>query len=317
VSTRTCLIGLILLAAPLGCAKAPSDLNSRQAGGLPQKNPGRYVYSIASGGESRTFSLRVPKAYDGRKRLPLVVILHGWTTSGALAEGYTGLADLAEREGFFLAAPDGLGDPKGWNVGFLDLSGRKADDTAFVGHVITKSEVEVGVDPDRIFVAGHSNGAMLAHLVGSQLAKRVAAIGVVAGTLGVPGRESRAPRTIPDPVAPVSVMIIHGRKDETVTFEPELPGLLKGIGAPAAARWWAKRIGAKPEPKRTVAMDGAVIEERWEGGGEGTEVELVILEEGGHAWPGGWTQAGREKATGVNASELLWRFFREHPKRRR
>lgn len=283
--------------------------------GLPQKAPGRYTYTLQSEGVNRTFAIRVPKAYDGTRALPLVVLLHGWTTSGAMAEQYTRMADVAEEQGFVLAAPDGLGQAKGWNAGFLDLSGQKKDDAAFVAAVIDKTEKEVGIDRDRVYVAGHSNGAMLANLVGARYPDRVAAIGVVAGTIGLSPTVSDV-GTIPDPKGPISAMIIHGKQDETVAYQPNLPGLLKGVGAPESAKWWAKRIGALAVPTRNVAMDGRVVSETWRGGRNGTEVTLISIANGTHAWPGGYTRGGRETETGVDAAEVLWKFFKEHPRKR-
>lgn len=295
-----------------GCAQAPTPAPALT--GLPQKAPGRYPYTIKSEGLDRTFAIRVPKAYDGTRALPLVVILHGWTTSGSLAEQYTRMADVAEKEGFVLAAPDGLGDAKGWNAGFLDLSGRHKDDAAFVADVIDRTEKEVGIDRDRIYVAGHSNGAMLAHLVGARYPDRVAAIGVVAGTIGFPPSSGKS-ITIPEPKGPVSVMIIHGKQDETVAYEPTMAGLLKGIGAPQSAKWWAQRLGALAVPSRNLALDGRVVTEIWRGGKSGTEVSLISIANGTHAWPGGYTRGGRESETGVDAAEVLWKFFKEHPKK--
>lgn len=305
----------LLIAASLihGCQQTPTPGPS--LAGLPQKAPGRYAFTMKSGGTDRTFAIRVPKAYDGTKALPLVVILHGWTMSGPLAEQYTRMGEVAEKEGFVLAAPDGLGDAKGWNAGFLDLSGRHQDDAAFVAEVIDRTAKEVGVDRDRVYVAGHSNGAMLANLVGARYPDRVAAIGVVAGTIGFPPSSGRSV-TIPEPKGPVSVMIVHGKQDETVAYEPSRGGLLKGIGAPQSAKWWAQRMGALSVPSRNVALDGRVVTEIWRGGKSGTEVELVSIENGTHAWPGGYTRGGRESETGVDAAEVLWKFFREHPKRR-
>ncbi len=278
--------------------------------GLPQKAPGRYTYTIRSGGFDRTFALRVPKAYDGKRSLPLVVILHGWTASGELAEQYTRMAETAEREGFVLAAPDGLGQPRGWNAGFLDLSGKRADDVAFVSDVIDRSAKEVGVDPDRVFVAGHSNGAMLANLVGSRLGDKVAAVGSVAGIIGLP-QTGGGTRTIPEPEVPVSVMLIHGKQDETVAYDPSSPGFLKGISAPDAARWWAERIGAVGSPSRTSGQDGRVVTETWKAK-DGREVVLISIGNGSHAWPGGYTQGGRETRSGIDAAALLWEFFNRH-----
>jgi polyhydroxybutyrate depolymerase len=315
VTPRIPPLVLFALLAGSGCAQPTAVVTAPVKATFPKKAPGRYAYTVRSGGVDRTFSLRVPPVYDGTRALPLVVILHGWTASGPMAEAYTRMAETADREGFVLAAPDGLGSPQGWNAGFLDLSGKRPDDVAFIGAVLDKSAQEVGIDPNRVYVAGHSNGAMLAHLIGARLGGRVAAIGAVAGTIGLP-QTNGGTRTIPDPASPISVMLIHGKRDETVAYEPSLPGLLKGIGAPQSARWWAERIGAQKTPVQTVGQDGRVVTETWRGGRDGTEVVLVSIANGSHAWPGGLTNGGRETTTGVDAAALLWKFFRDHPKRK-
>jgi polyhydroxybutyrate depolymerase len=283
---------------------------------LPAKPPGRYVENLESGGVTRSYILRVPKAYDATRRLPVVVLLHGWTGTAEAAEGYTMMGDKADKEGFFLAVPEGLGEPQGWNVGFLDLSGKHADDVAFVAKVLDQVEKEVGVDPDRVYVAGHSNGAMLAHLVGAKLSNRVAAIGAVAGTIGLPST-SGPPKTIPNPGEPVSAILIHGKADAMVAYEKGASALLGGIGAPDSARWWARQDGCSMTPTRVVSPNGNVITETYSGGKRGTEVTLVSIVNGPHDWPGGYTRDGhRETLTGVGAADLLWSFFEKHPKRR-
>jgi polyhydroxybutyrate depolymerase len=45
-------------------------------------------------------------------------------------------------------------------------------------------------------------------------------------------------------------------------------------------------------------------------------VELYLVADNGHAWPGG--QRGSTRADGpsraINATEAMWAFFRAHPK---
>jgi polyhydroxybutyrate depolymerase len=303
------LLFLSVVLVAIGCAQPVLPVDER----LPEKAPGRYTGTLKAGDVDRGYVLRVPKAYNATARLPLVVLLHGLSGSAAMVEGYTGFAAKADREGFFLVSPEGLGRPQGWNAGFIDLSGRRQDDVAFLNALLDQIEKEVGVDPDRIYFAGHSNGGMMSHLIGSRLSDRVAAVGVVAGILGV--RTNRGLEQVPDPAGPVSVMMIHGRRDPLVDYGDGL-GLLKGVGSPDAARWWAERIGASKTPVVSKSENGNVITETFNSGRNGTSVVLVTIENGLHDWPGGLTARGAEALTGVNATDLLWDFFKAHPKKR-
>ncbi len=297
-----------------GCSQTLSPSSHK----LPSKEPGRYVEKMDSGGIGRSYILRVPKAYDASKPLPLVIVLHGWTASAVLAEAYTGMGAESDREGFIMVAPDGLGSNgmQGWNAGFIDLSGKGADDVAFINSLIDKVVGEVGVDPDRIFIAGHSNGAFMANYLGAKLSKRIAAIGSVAGTVGVPDPESTGGyKMIPQPSEPLSVILIHGKKDPMVQFEKNSQALLHDVPAMDSAKFWAKNDGCVLTPLETKSPNGNVVTTTFPNGKSGTEVTLVAIGNGVHDWPGGLNRRGQETTTGVNAADLIWKFFQTHPKR--
>lgn len=283
------------------------------------KAPGRYVETIESGGRQRRFVLRVPKGYDGRKPTPVVMALHGWTGSAEAAEQYTRLADKGEKEGFVAIFPDGLGNPgyQGWNAGFINLTGidPPPDDVAFLTSVLDKVETEINVDRDRQFVVGHSNGAFMANLLGSRLSGRLAAIASMAGTVGLgPGK------TIPAPSSPISVMLLHGKQDRMVGYDVTAKALLRPIGAVESAEFWARADGASETPITTKSADGKVVTDRYTGGKNGTEVVLVSVENGTHDWWGGLARAGEKTVDvptyGAPVADLVWDFFRNHPKRR-
>ena len=47
----------------------------------------------------RPYGLKVPAGYDGRRPIPLVVLLHGYTSSGATQAAYFGLRPKPTRPG--------------------------------------------------------------------------------------------------------------------------------------------------------------------------------------------------------------------------
>ena len=277
----------------------------------PAKAPGRYVETFDSGGKSRRFILRVPKGYHGEK-IPVVMVLHGWTASAEMAEVYTRMAEKAEKEGFVAVFPDGLGNPKGWNAGFIDLTGMKGpDDLGFLTSVLDRVEGEINVDRDREYVVGHSNGAFMANFLGAKLGGRLAAIASMAGTVGL-----RSGLEIPAPVAPLSVLLLHGKADGMVGYAPTSTAVLTNLGAVASARFWAKANGCDPTPQTTTSADGKVVIDRYRKGDKGTEVQLVSVANGPHDWWGGVGRNGDVPTYGAPVADLVWEFFKAHPKKR-
>ncbi len=279
---------------------------------------------IDVGGVTRTFHQRLPSAYDGKAVLPAVIVLHGGFGSGRqlVTLDWTGFAALGEREGFIVAYPEGL--DQHWNDGRDDATrlggARGADDVAFLAALI---EHLVGVDradPRRVYVAGVSNGGIMAHRAANELSDRIAAIAPVAGSLP----EAYLPRFAPK--APVSVIAFHGTDDKAVLFGG---GLVAGEGGgrtipvrDTLARW-AQADGCPPQPKQASLPDRdpgdgcRVRSETWGPGRDGTEVVLYVIEGGGHNWPGGPTPRRPilgQMTRDLQATPMIWEFFKGHPK---
>ena len=58
-----------------------------------------------------------------------------------------------------------------------------------------------------------------------------------------------------------------------------------------------------------------VTRKTYSGGKDGAEVVLIVIEEGGHTWPGQQPPVGfiGKSATNVSANDLMWEFFKKHP----
>lgn len=68
------------------------------------------------------------------------------------------------------------------------------------------------VDPDRIYVFGHSNGGFMAYWLACELSDEVTAIAVLAGSDYPTDADCQ-------PSRPVSVLHLHGDDDELVFYE--------------------------------------------------------------------------------------------------
>ena len=107
-------------------------------------------------------TVHVPPSYDPATPAPLVVLLHGYTSSGQETEDYLQLTPLADQLGFLYVYPDGTVDAIGnrfWNAtdACCDFFLTGVDDSGYLRALIDAIAAELSVDAGRIFVAGHSS----------------------------------------------------------------------------------------------------------------------------------------------------------------
>ncbi len=279
----------------------------------------RRTRSLAVGGRKRTYHVHVPPQYRMEKPAPVVLALHGATMTGPLMAWFSGLNQKADQAGFLAVYPNGTGPRLSytWNGGNCCGSAVRddVDDVAFIRAVLDDLATAYHIDPRRVFVTGLSNGAVLAYRLASELSDRIAAVAPVAGPMGT---------ATCDPKRSVPVLHFHGTDDEFAPFKG-------GVGRRSVfktdfysvertIRAWMKADGCKEEPKTEELPDKAkdgtkVTKKTYSGGKDGAEVVLVVIEGGGHTWPGrgpGLKVLG--KATGnVSANDLMWEFFEKHP----
>jgi polyhydroxybutyrate depolymerase len=279
--------------------------------------------TISAGGRARTYRLHVPPGLARDKPAALVLVFQGGEGDGLSAERLTGFDAVADREGFLVAYPDGVG--KHWNDGRenrdFETYRQRVDDVAFVSDLIDAIAKDHAVDPRRVFATGISNGGIFSHYLGARLSTRIAAIAPVAGGLAEPFRQSFGPER------PVSVLILHGTEDPLVPYHGG--GVRRGthgrvLDTQEAAHLWAAADGcARTDPTETLTdadpKDGCrVSRTRWAGGREATEVVLYEMQGGGHTWPGGRQYAPKHVVgrvcNDVDATCTIWDFFREHPR---
>jgi polyhydroxybutyrate depolymerase len=252
---------------------------------------------------------------------PVVLAFHGLGTSGRSMIEFSGLADKAEEAGFLAVFPDGSGPTPqslAWNAGNCCSYAHKegVDDVAFVAALLDDLALVAPLDERRLYATGFSNGAMLAYLLASQMADRIAAIAPVAGPMGTADcRPSR----------PVSVCHFHGLADE---FAPFRGGIgrrsvvkVRQLPVENSLACWVRADGCRPEPQvewlEPLVNDGTrACRTTWSGGREGSEVVLYAIEGAGHVWPGRvspFTVLGRP-TNNLVANDVLWNFFQSHPR---
>ena len=275
--------------------------------------------SLISGGLERTYRLHVPE--DLTQPAPLVIVLHGRGGTGRHIEGYTGFDELADREGFIAAYPDGLNNE--WNyvhniIGYSDTH----DDIAFLIALVDQIAQDYAVDLSRVYIAGFSNGGFMAERVACENPTRFAAFASVsaAGFGGMLDVCQKA-GTVSAPM-----LLIHGTADDNVPWT--------GLGSthgdqtiyvlypvPDTLGYWAEFNGCQGKAETTDLPEL--------GDSPGTSVRILTVDcpsdasvmlygviGGGHNWPGKAEGIPAQIAGQVNldfdATEVIWDFFAQH-----
>ncbi|XXX75520.1 PHB depolymerase family esterase [Sorangium sp. So ce134] len=298
---------------PLGTAESAVAGRQGCAGGSSPARE-RWIH-VTSGGYERAALLHVPGSLDRRKkRVPLVLDFHHFNGTPEAEAALSGLSALADERDLLVAYPAGIGGS--WNAG--QCCGQAweegVDDVGFTRDLIDAISEEYRVDPSRIFVTGMSNGALMAHRLGCELADKIAAIAPIAGVLHV------LPETC-EPARPISVLHVHGTADIVIPYRGGLgqvpvpvPGNLEFISVAQSLALWRAHDGCADVSHGTYAH-GDTRCTAWSICAGETEVEHCAVEGGGHTWPGGGDlpPVFGPKSETFRASERLLDFFEEHP----
>lgn len=271
----------------------------------------------------RWFLLTTPKEHDGKTPLPMVIDYHGLSEGADVHAKMSQFSPFAQQHGFILVTPNGTGTPIHWEAS-PDPKGNA--DLVFTGDLLDQLEGELCVDTSRIYATGLSNGAFMSSAVACTMADRFAAVAPVAG-LQHP--------TPCDPGRPMPILTFHGTADPILLFNggvgdrlgeimskgvgqvgqdtSSVPKAdLEGPGYPKAVREWAKQNGCDPKPTDHQLTD-TVLTRTYDCPADGA-VEFVVLQGGGHSWPGSEFSKAVERVVGptdmsIDADELIWAFF--------
>jgi len=127
---------------------------------------------MTSGGKPRVYYLYVPSTLKAGTAAPLIVMLHGSNRTGVnLVEKWK---DLAKKEGIILVGPDAT-DLRGW--------GSPQDGPDFLHEIVEQLKSKYTVNSKRVYLFGHSAGAIFALEMSLMESQYFAATAIHAGAL--------------------------------------------------------------------------------------------------------------------------------------
>ncbi|MEU8612963.1 cellulose binding domain-containing protein [Actinoplanes sp. NPDC048791] len=181
------LTGGTASAATAGCGKTPTLRDG--------------TYTIQSGGQNRSYILRLPGNYSNSRAYRLVVGLH-WLNGSAndvVGNGFYGLQQRAENSAIFVA-------PQGLDAGWANTGGR---DVTLVDDILRVVENDLCVDPAQRFALGFSYGGAMSYALACARPTVFRAVAPIAGAQlsGCAGGTQ-----------PVAYFGIHGIRDSVLNI---------------------------------------------------------------------------------------------------
>ena len=254
------------------------------------------VLSVKTHGRVRHYRLFVPAHTRGGPR-PLLVALHPLNWTATRFERTAGLDAGGEAHGVVIAYPEGLGHS--WDAGTCCgyAFRHRTNDVAFVLAVVADVERRLDIDRRRVAVTGFSNGALMSYRLVCERADVFSSAVAVAG-------DDVAPRCAPP--RPLSLLHVHGARDNLIPLDGIASSDLDRAGFPAAATSVQRIAAADGCTGAGVTSTPAIVLWTATGCTAGVQVRLVTASALGHHYPSGAADAARY---GLDMRDLTWQFL--------
>jgi len=295
----------------------PANLRSLKPGKLRRPAPGSFVDGRFSGADgSLDYKLYTPVG-SARRRLPLVVMLHGCTQSAGDFAAGTGMNAVADEQGFLVLYPQqspSANFGRCWNWHRPGDQKRGAGEPAAIAD-LTRHVIALGkANPARVYIVGLSAGGAAAAIIGAAYPELYVAVGVHSGVakgeIATLREAMSAMRSGASPaarggrmaVARLPTIVFHGDQD-SVVHPANAAGFLLHLQhsspLPLLSRAEKGRSAGGRSFTRTLYRHGPseVLLEDW------------TVHGAGHGWSGGRPSGSYTDPAGPNASREMVRFF--------
>lgn len=285
-----------LIAAAIACLLIAAPASSYN---LPLPDP--ETLTVKAGKTERDALLYVPAATEGAR--PVVLVFHGGGGGAEwMANRSTSLTRTLSGAGYIVVYMNGSSRRNSeklrtWNAVHCCAyaAKKKINDAAYADAVIEALDRRLDIDRTRIFLMGHSNGAMLSYRIAGQMKSAPRGIAPISGAIFADQ---------PDLPDRTSIFMYHAVDDEVLSYD--------GNPEDKAERWrTAPHVGfVKAEAKLAeLKTCGAPVASGTDGGVRTTEracpgsstLVAVTTPSGGHEWPA--------NAPGYRIEDAILAFF--------
>ncbi|MDG1359690.1 MAG: PHB depolymerase family esterase [Phycisphaerales bacterium] len=254
----------------------------------------------------RQYRLYVPTDLPDSR--PLVLALHGYGGGNNDMLNNYGWREMADEGGFAVAFPNGTRDQfnaRFWDVDYAFHPQFDVDDNGFLSSLATHLQKTLGLDAERTFVTGFSNGAEMCFQLACQESSTFKGFAPIIGMMLDPLFLSCDPEFLRP------ILTMNGTSDGVTLFGGDMNNT-GGWGAyrpiPEMNDFWIEELETPILDRRvlpdTAPNDGSTVRlDIYTGRDHDREFHYYQINGGGHDWPG---QSGNMD---IDATREVWNFF--------
>ncbi|MBN2879215.1 MAG: prolyl oligopeptidase family serine peptidase [Clostridia bacterium] len=307
------LLCFILLFAIVCLFASCGTLEKNEDYFTPPALSGTFTETFMHNGVTREYIIYIPDNLP--MNAPIVVGMHGFTSSPWTFKNNFGWDKLAEENKFIMCYPKGTNEPftdySHWNAR-IPLS--TTDDVGFISELALYIADEYQADKNRIFAVGFSNGGYMAYTLACERPDVFRAVASVSGLISEYSWKSYNPNEFNavkwlehSPSNPVPVCHIHGTADLVVPIDGSdyLSAFKPGLSAKQIIEFWAgiNKCSQKETKKLTKNVTATYYSSTE------SEAQVWYIEYSGwaHYWPS--KDYIVDKPSEINAQDIIWEFF--------
>ncbi len=254
-------------------------------------------------GIQRSYVYYVPSNWTPTASVPLMIVLHGLTQTGAGLMNITQFNSIAEANNFIVCYPDGINNA--WNAN-MNITVSSADDLGFIEALASNFQTQWQTDPSRQYLVGFSNGGFMSHKLACESSMCFAAIASVSGNMSDTTYVNCNPDFSP------SILHIHGTNDLVVPYNG---GAQTGVSVDQTMAKWSTFLNCNGSPTQvqmpnTNFTDSSsptlITYPNCE-----ASLEHIKITGGGHQWPGISTLLGGAGIINMDfySPQVIWDFL--------
>ncbi len=229
------------------------------------------------------------------KDAPLVFVLHGYGGNIRYTKQYLGFDEVADKNGFAVCYPQGLSgkeksDPY-WNANMEEGN----DDIGFLSSLVVELVATYGLDEERVYVSGYSNGGFMSYTLALNAPEIFKKAAVVSGLISELDWENR------QSAQPISILHIHGAKDEVIEIENSRH---YNMSVEEIVTFFANLNGNTNYSEEKIGHFATLMKYTGvqDSGKTDYETWYYRIENAGHEWP-------KKQGSDIEAAEAIWAFF--------